>query len=315
MSFKQMSACVGLIAISLVAIATPQVQAFDLTKANSSKSVKLFILAGQSNAVGYRSNIADLPSSLQGTQEEVFWYNSQDKWSKLQPPTEPLPFSGGVANGVGFGPEISLGLKISDTLNEPVAIVKYANNGTSLAKEWNPKIPGSTYYKMTDRVKGAIANLSSLGYTADISGFFWMQGESDAKTDLNVAENYEQNFTNFIEQVRTDFEQQNLPFVYGSIPVTNNQTTGFGTFKYGDIVRTAQSNISKTVPFTGTVETIDLPLYNDNLHLSSSGLIELGDRFGDKWLSIRPIPESSTLGFLGLLALIFPLTRTRQKKL
>lgn len=312
MNFKQLYVNIGLVAASVLAFSPIPAQAFSLTDgtnaANSAKSIKLFILAGQSNMVGYRSNIRDLPEQLKQPEDNVLWYDAHQKWETLQAPTEPFPFSGGVANGVGFGPEISLGLDISKGLHQPVAFVKYAVDSTNLAENWNPN--GSLYQNMLNRVNDSIIGLSSVGYTADIAGFFWMQGESDAKNDINMALKYGPNFINFINRVRTDFHQPDLPFVYGLIPVRNNQhTTEFGTFKYGDIVRAAQIDVDNIVPFVGAVETIDLPRSYDNLHLNSQGLIGLGDRLGDKWLSLRPVPESSTLGFIGFAILIFPFSK------
>lgn len=316
MNLKPIRAYVCLMTASILAVSLAPKPAFSFSSStnavNGSKSIKLFILAGQSNIVGYRSNIKDIPNRLKQPEDSVLWYDLYDEWKTLRAPTEPLPFSGGVANGVGFGPEISLGLAISNGLREPVALVKYAVDGTNLAQNWNPN--ASLYQSMINRVYKSIIGLSSLGYTADIAGFFWMQGESDAKNDIKMAQNYEPNFINFINRVRTDLYQQDLPFVYGLIPITNKQSTDFGIFEYGDIVRAAQIDVDNIIPFTGTVETIDLPRYNDNLHLNSQGLIDLGDRLGKKWLSIRQVPEPSTLGFIGFLVLIFPLAKGMARK-
>lgn len=250
------------------------------------KSIKLFILAGQSNMVGTASNLTDLPPEMRVEQNQVLWYNSNNQWVNLLPPTEPLPSTSNMLNNVGFGPEISLGLAISKSLNETIALVKYAVNGSNLDTDWNPRVANSHYRKMLDRVDRAIASLEAEGYQVKVVGFFWMQGESDAKNNVNYAKNYQQNLINFIEQIRVDFYDPKLPFIYGYISLHNNQETSRGIFQYGDIVRDAQLSVSQITPNTRLIETINLPKADDNLHFNSEGLIKLGEEFSHAWLEL-----------------------------
>ncbi len=85
--------------------------------------IKLLILVGQSNMVGYGSNMDSLPRNLKETQTAI-WYDKNNKWTKLEAPTEPLPFSGGIPQNIGFGSEISLAHELSEQLKQPIAIVK-----------------------------------------------------------------------------------------------------------------------------------------------------------------------------------------------
>ncbi len=309
---KNTLAYLGVIVSTTLSLSIPPGQAFSFSNGsypnhNSSTpaSIKLFILAGQSNMVGSRSNINDLPDSWREPQDNVLWYDQNDTWESLVVPTEPFPFSR-VFNGVGFGPEITLGTRIAQELNETVALVKYAKGGTTLAVDWKPG--GELYTSMIDRVKGAIAEFPVASVNVDIAGFFWMQGESDAY-NLAMANQYEQNLTNFITQVRQDLQEPNLPFIYGKVFLTGTQETPFGIFRYGDTIRQAQSRVDQQVPGTFAVETIDLSQHPDNIHFDSSGLMALGDRFADEWLSI---PEPSTLAFLGLSLVIFPFLRPKR---
>ncbi|MGK7927406.1 MAG: sialate O-acetylesterase [Spirulina sp.] len=257
-------------------------------------SIKLFILAGQSNMVGTFSDLAELPPHLQQTQPNVLWYDRHDRWVMLQPPTEPLPFTRRIDNGEGFGPEISLGLNLANRLGETVALIKYSVNGTNLDREWNPHVEESLYSLMKERIRQGREMLEVRGYSLEVAGFFWMQGESDAKNDLNMALNYEENLRNLILKIRQDFASPNLPFIYGKIFLTNNHQTydPEREFQYGDVIREAQDRISRMISHTGVVETIDLTRYFDNLHFDSNGLIELGDRMADSWLEVAcEIPE------------------------
>lgn len=263
--------------------------------------IKLLILVGQSNMVGYGSNMDSLPRNLKETQTAI-WYDKNNKWTKLEAPTEPLPFSGGIPQNIGFGSEISLAHELSEQLKQPVAIVKYARNSTSLTEDWKP---GSTLYSnMIQRVKTSIDDFdlsqSNLPIAVlEISGFFWLQGEADAKYPIS-ANQYQENLINLIQNIRRDLNSPNLPIIIGKIPIQNNQKTTFGVngfFPYAETVRQAQSNVTQILPNTTTVETIDLPRTQDNLHLNSQGLINLGERFGQQWLTLylsRNHPEISS---------------------
>ncbi len=308
---KSTLAYLGLMVCTTLLLSISPGQAFSLGHENDPSysgsypsSIKLFILAGQSNMVGSRSNLNELSDHWLHPQDNVLWYDQDNNWVPLQVPTEPFPFSR-VFNGVGFGPEITLGQGIAESLNETVALVKYAKGGTNLAVDWKPG--GELYTSMIDRVQGAIAEFPLASVNVDIAGFFWMQGESDAY-NLAMANQYEQNLTNFITQVRQDLQEPNLPFVYGKVFLTGTQETPFGIFRYGDTIRQAQSRVDQQVPGTFAVETIDLSQHPDNIHFDSSGLMALGDRFADEWLSI---PEPSTLAFLGLSLVIFPFLRPK----
>src|SRR3982074_1074535 len=84
----------------------------------------VMVLAGQSNMVGWATNVTDLLPAEQMTQTSVLMYGPRDNgttWGFLKPPT--VTISG---TGNGFGPEIGLGqqMVLSGTY-DLVAQVKY----------------------------------------------------------------------------------------------------------------------------------------------------------------------------------------------
>ncbi|MCT7964363.1 sialate O-acetylesterase [Laspinema sp. D1] len=293
---------------------------FLLMTMNRSESlfIKLFILAGQSNMVGYQSNLDDLPDRLRQSQKNVLWYDRHDEWVPLELPTEPVltpdpsipvpPFEGyhpehshKVNNSVGFGPEISLGHNLAHGLNETVALVKYSRNGTNLATQWHPGldangVPQDTLYpRMKHRVEQAIADLSDRGYTVQVSGVFWMQGESDA-SHPEMAQNYESNLTHFIQTIRQDFNRPNLPFIYAMVHFGNHHEKPNNTINCcGDTVRSAQLTVQTTIPHTRAVETRNLSLHPDLLHFDSNGILTLGNRFANAWLNIFSFSSTDTI--------------------
>lgn len=244
--------------------------------------IKVFILAGQSNMVGATSDCSQISEEFKKTQEDVFWYTENNIWTELDPPTEPLPFSGmGKREKFACGPEVSLGLRLHKVLGEQVALVKYARDGTNLKEEW--KVGASLYNNAIARFKQSIFDLQELGYNTQIAGFFWMQGESDARDRIG-GESYEANLRHFIDGIRQELDTPYLPFILAKIPLTSAQITTRGSFPYGDRVRNAQLRVAQNTPHTAVFDTLDLPRQEDNVHLTAEGYILLGDRFARVWL-------------------------------
>ncbi len=241
--------------------------------------LKVFILAGQSNAVGQYAYNTGLPAALQGNQEDVIIRNN-GVWTVLKP--------GLGVSASEFGPEVTFGRAMADAWpGENIAIVKYAVGATDLANNWNPDTPGAQYTGLLNAVNSAMAELS-VGYDARLTGMIWMQGESDA-LDLGKANAYETNLRNFIQSVREDLGTANLPFVIGQI-------SDAPAWTYGSIVKQAQANVGASVPFALTIPTNDLSLFSN--HYDAAGQMALGYRFANGMLML--IPEPSTLCLAGL---------------
>jgi len=271
--------------------------------------VVVFIVAGQSNAVGYGSDASLLPPPLDAPQSDVgFWFDegpffalanpslridSGDMQIPLQFQTDGsgLTFSGPVN---GFGPEIKLGRVLADALSVDVAIVKFAVSGSSLAVDWNPATAGSLYHQMRDDLAGALAALAVAGDGGQVGAVFWMQGEADAQTSETAAA-YEANVTGFIDRLRTEFFNGNLPFVFGRINVNIDSSCCF-SFPFKDEVRTAQANVAGAVPGTAMVDTDDLPLISDSVHFTAGGQLGLGERFANAYLALPVVCGDGIIG-------------------
>jgi uncharacterized protein YjbI with pentapeptide repeats len=146
--------------------------------------VKVFILAGQSNAVGFAGNANNLPASLREPFEDVlFWYDigmpngrtaddihvrpveGTRTWVPLRPQVE---FGGRVAFDkpnfgftgqnitTGHGAELTLGRELDGRLSDQIAILKFAWNGTPLAstsgqQDWNVSSQGEARWSQKRR--------------------------------------------------------------------------------------------------------------------------------------------------------------------
>ncbi|HUS15739.1 MAG TPA: sialate O-acetylesterase, partial [Chloroflexia bacterium] len=250
------------------------------TTRQPSQSIPMFIFAGQSNMIVLKTNTADLPPEQRLSQSQVLFYRPTDSggtWAPLQPPT---------TTGGGFGPEISAGARLTDLDQFPgVAIVKLAASGSNLYNEWNPEHDNSYYELLLNRVMQAKQSLEAQypGDAVYFAGFFWMQGESDADNSLYAAA-YQARLDHFIDRVRADYGEPDLPFVIGRVRP--------GPFTYAAQVRTAQANIAATKPGVALVNTDFLPQNGDHVHFSSAGTYQLGVLFADAWVTLSLLPTA-----------------------
>ncbi|MEI6676362.1 MAG: sialate O-acetylesterase [Verrucomicrobiota bacterium] len=148
-------------------------------------------------------------------------------------------------------------------------------NGTNLYYDWDPNRSGSLYHQMLNRVDDALTKLPQQrpGYSGKVAGFFWMQGEFDARDSRT---DYQTNLTALIARVRTDFGNPNLPFIIGR----NRAQWGDG-----HTVREAQAAVAAAVPYTYMVNTDSYPM-SDSDHYSTEGTVTLATDFGNAYISV-----------------------------
>ncbi|WP_395744668.1 sialate O-acetylesterase [Prosthecobacter sp.] len=116
-----------------------------------------------------------------------------------------------------FGPEFGFGHVVGRALEEDVLILKVAAGGTSLAKDWRPPtavvkrggVAGPRYTHMVSLVRETLTDLSRefpefAGRGYEVAGFGWHQGWQDGGEKL-MADEYEANMADFIQDVRKEF--------------------------------------------------------------------------------------------------------------
>lgn len=235
-------------------------------------SVKLYILAGQSNMMGQYADKANLPVELQGEQSDVVVF-CNGQWTTLHPGI-------GSATPNDFGPEVTFGRTMADSVTgESIVLVKYAVGATTLADNWNSTTPGPLYTGLINTVNEAVAALSE-DHDVEIAGMIWMQGESDAMVhDKALA--YEANFQNFVQDIREDLAVSDLPIAIGQIASDSAWTDYTIVHQAVDKVVAAKS---KLVAFS----TDDLPTMNH--HYNSEGQRQLGERFANALIRMAAIP-------------------------
>jgi len=238
------------------------------------RSIPVYIFAGQSNMAGAAASAGDLPElapELTSPQAHVLFFGPTDdrasRWVPLSAPTEVSQ----SIYGPGFGPELSAAATLASP-DEPIAIVKYAHDGTNLYHDWDPSRPNGLYHAMIARTRSALATLAKQAHAEPrIAGFFWMQGEGDSYTRSNALA-YGANLTELIAHVRKDLGVPRLRVVLGRIALISGP--------YSRIVRDEQADVARRDRDTTIVSTDDLEHDPSSLvHLSSSGEIDLGRRF------------------------------------
>ncbi|MCB9778572.1 MAG: hypothetical protein H6742_08430 [Alphaproteobacteria bacterium] len=250
---------------------------------DSPRTVRVWVLAGQSNMVGI-GQVNGLPPRLQLAQDDVeIWWSGEPRWRPLAPSSA---YSSGTARYTG--PEVSFGRTLADALPDTdVKLIKHAVGGTDLAAYWHPgeaagdPAAGEGYATLMDTVDAARDALDAAGIEYRIAGFVWMQGESDA-IDADTAAAYQVNLQHLVERVRSDLRDPELPFVLGRIDCT-------GVCAFRETVRAAQQAVADADPYVFAIETDDLGLYPaDPWHYQGLGQRVMGERFAQALLGEEP---------------------------
>ncbi len=180
-----------------------------------------------------------------------------------------------------FGPVLST--KYPD---QKFILIKYAIGGASML-DWapdydsikakvtgTPELFGNMYQAFIDKTDSILQHVKHKKIA-----LLWMQGERDARIP-EAGVDYYVNFKNLIDSIRIDSKNSNLPILFGRInpPVARYPAL--------DVVRKAQEMIIKNIANTFLVETDDLEKWDDKVHYSSKGQLELGKRFGEHLVMI-----------------------------
>lgn len=252
---------------------------------SSSPEASLFLIMGQSNAVGAGKISKISPTIISDFQANNWPFHiwsggSQTAWkdgSDIQ-----------TIQGKYFGPDLNIASQLITGGLRDFYIFKYAVGGTSLGKDWKSRGGGGLYDKAVIALNNAKKEICATGKNPVVKALFWMQGETDA-ADANLSVSYGPNLRRFVSQSRVDFLDNTTPLVIGLIDTAGNQ------WAYGTIVRNWQKSVASTVNRIGWVETNDLSIYPAPCtgstpeclaHYDTNGQINLGQRFYDKYLDL-----------------------------
>ena len=236
--------------------------------------IRLFILVGQSNMVGWApipdGNKSDPRIYVFGA--DYHWriasdpifdaYNQVDKVSenRIAGFGSSLPFA--TASLVRY-PELVIGL------------IPCAKNSSAII-EWQKNLSDQSLYgACLKRVRAA----SPMG---QISGLLFFQGEEDALNPTLYphpephSEDWAQLFSSFIFDFRKDVGQTSLPVIFAQIG-SDPATTDFLNWKF---IKEQQASV--TLPMTTMIITDDLPTM-DGLHFTTDSYRIIGNRFAEAY--------------------------------
>lgn len=249
-----------------------------LACACSKPPAQVVVLAGQSNAVGYGLQAADLPAGLAAADPRVRIWDGQ-RFAPMAPGRN----TGTPRQPSTWGPEV--GFAQAWRAAHPDAtlhLVKYARGSTALAagpgRDWSPGSSGELYAEASQAVRAAKAALAREGLEPQVAAILWVQGEADAG-DPRAAGAYGRNLTEFLRAVRRDWAQAATPVVLAKIPRWGGQA---------DAVRAAQDAVDAADPRTVAVDAAGLPMQPDGLHIAAAGQLQLGHALARAAEGLRP---------------------------
>jgi hypothetical protein len=246
------------------------------------ESIKVFILAGQSNMQGQGVVSMDHPEHYNGGKGNLVWSmehsaskermrhlrDAEGNWvarddvtisfkakEKEKVRTGPLTIGfTGYGGDSHIGPELQFGHVIGDYFDEPVLLIKTAWGGKSLCVDFRPPSSGGEtgpfYTQMIQEVRGALAELGDSKF--EVCGFVWMQGWNDMISKEATAE-YAENLVNLARGIRAEFKSPNLPIVIGELGNGGPAKEGSGM----DTFRKVQKAGAEKIPNALFVPTAD----------------------------------------------------------
>jgi len=166
--------------------------------------------------------------------------------------------------------------------------------GGHSSRNWWPQ-----FKELVATVDGGMKGLRKLGYSPQIVGMLWQQGENDAFDGTKVTSEYGYNLYHFIHRVRYQFHAPHMLFVYGL--VIPNPNMGLFTvarncralIRMGEREVAHNSDSPLAVHSAYLVNTNDLELRaqdpwvpaselkRDHLHFGTMGQIDLGYLYAD----------------------------------
>lgn len=277
----------------------------------------LYYLGGQSNMDGY-GRVNELPDDLQRAVEGVMIFHGNTSpdatpvdgrgvWSVLRP-----------GHGVGYtsdgksenysdrvGVEVTFARRLRELYpDRNIALIKYSRGGTSIDCEaarnfgcWDPDFSGGEgagaginqydHFLAALRNATAVSDINGDGEPDRLipAGIVWMQGESDAALNADVAFRYRDNLRRLMDLVRAALRTDDLPVAVGRISDSGQDADG-RVWDYGDVVRAAEAAWVESDGHAALVTSTDAYSYSDPYHYDTAGYIDLGRQFAEALQSI-----------------------------
>lgn len=233
-------------------------------RAGSSEAI--FLLIGQSNMAGRGAMTEADRQPVEGVEvltRELDW----------KPAAHPLHFDKPSA---GVGPGLEFGRLVHVAKSETVGLIPSAVGGTSL-KQWTPQGP---------LFKNAVARTREAQKRGHLAAILWHQGEWDCGSKEN-AESYAERFSVMIAALRHEIGAEDVPVLVGELGEYLYDRSD-ASFAYARTVNAQIDSIPVRVPKSFLVQSKGLVAKNDHLHFDSASAKELGRRYAEAFLALKP---------------------------
>ena len=248
------------------------------TFATHAGQIDLFIMAGQSNMQGWRSDAAQYPPDPGYQDAKIPFYfealnysSTNEKWATLGPQL------GHFQEG-HFRPEISFARALTSTNMHP-AVFKYSSGGTSIKTNWKAPGQNGLYDDMVRNIYKAIHELKNQGHTVVPRAFVWIQGESDANNP-QLANEYYWHLKKMLQHLRNNVLKS--PY----LPVILSVDEQHPRVRLQPEVVNAQKQLASEDPSIMFMSMNGLEKY-DVTHLTATGTINQGKRLYQVYQTIK----------------------------
>ena len=234
----------------------------------------LFILAGQSNMVGW----APIPAG-EKTDPRIYVFGKDYRWRIADHPIEDAQDQVDFISEnriAGFGPAMSFAFtSLEHHPDIVIGLIPCAKNSSGIIQWQKDLSDQSLYGSCLKRVRAA----SPMG---NLAGMLFFQGETDAADPVRYPEpvphpfDWAKLFEAFITDFRTDLQEPQLPVVFAQIgpDAQSDHVPNWET------IQTQQADLR--LPMTTMIVTDDLMLL-DELHFTADSYRIIGRRFAEAY--------------------------------
>jgi hypothetical protein len=232
----------------------------------------LFILAGQSNMVGW----APIPDG-EKTDPRIYVFGKDYHWRIADHPIEDAFNQVDMVSEnriAGFGPAMDFafaGLERHPDI--VIGVIPCAKNSSAII-QWQRDLSDQSLYG------SCLKRAQAASVMGEISGLLFFQGEEDALDPIQYPQpephpgDWARLFSAFMADFRADLDQPNLPVIYAQL----GSNSALADFPKWVIVKEQQASV--TLPMTDMIVTDDLPLM-DGLHFTTDSYRVIGKRFAE----------------------------------
>lgn len=258
--------------------------------------IDVVIVAGQSNAMGWSSNAAQLSAgnrhyadapdtrALLGYRFKGLNAPAANVGSIGQLATQGSGFDGHFD---GFGPELSMGSDLAIGTDRRIAIIKYTVGAAGLEQNFKKTNPTGQplYGVMISHIETMLTQLRNQGYVPRLRAMFWLQGETDALYGSSAL--YASNIRQFMSDVRDD---TGAPWLQFYLTELNRNMPALTNAPGATVVNQALASVASEHPCDVQVipvQDIKEP-FADSIHYNANQSITIGQRWAAAYLARNP---------------------------